>query len=51
MEGDVYDEDDNEVDELAQLKEQETLIRAQGSGQDWNRPEWAGIAHVSTIRL
>ena len=38
--GDVYDENENEVDELEQLKQQESLLKQAHGGQDWHRPEW-----------
>ncbi len=37
---DVYDENENEMDELEQLKEQESLLKRVHGGQDWGRPEW-----------
>ena len=39
-EGDVYDENENEVDELDHLRQQESLIKRFQGVQDWDRPEW-----------
>ena len=47
---DVYDENENEMDELEQLKEQESLLKRVHGGQDWGRPEWVNKL-VGTLSL